>query len=424
MSGRAREQTDSTEQRRKLLRELLVLALVIITGAALGILHQQGTLAIEPIDAALRFVAELFLRLLKMIVVPLVVATMVTGVASVGIEELRSLSARAIGWYLLTTSLAVTLGLAAVNLVKPGVGISLERAASPEIEVDSFGQLVLAMIPENPFAALADSSALLSVIVFSLLVGVAIVAVGEPAQPLRRVFGALEAVMMKITAWVLWLTPLGILGLIYRVAAETEPAEFLRVGTYFFTVLGALLAHALVTIPLLVMLIVRVNPRHLFRAMAPALLTAFSTASSSATLPLTLECVEERAGVADRVSGFVLPLGATVNMDGTAMYEAVAVLFIAQAYGMDLSVGQQVLVFVTATLAGIGAAGVPSAGLVTMVIVLQAVGLPLEGVGLLLAVDRVLDMVRTSVNVWGDASGAVVVAHQVDALDRSRLVGD
>jgi proton glutamate symport protein len=232
----------------------------------------------------------------------------------------------------------------------------------------------------------------------------------ERARPLLDFFQSLNDAMMKMADWIIKLTPVGVFALLAAVVAQTGPSIFANLGKYMVTVLLGLAVHAAITLPLLLKFVGRVNPAHYVPQLAPALTTAFSTSSSSATLPVTIDCVEDRAGVSPRVSSFVLPIGATINMDGTALYESIAAVFIAQVYGIDLTIGQQVLVFLTATLAAIGAAGIPSAGLVTMAIVLNAVGLPLEGIGMILAVDRILDMCRTTVNVWGDAVGCAVVA--------------
>ena len=405
-------------------RELLVLAVALVTGAALGILWQTGTLRWTPIHATLDFVAELFMRLLRMIVVPLVITSVISGIASIELGDLRRLSLRTIGWYVLTTALAVLLGLVAVNLVRPGDGITLALdQAAPTIEAGSVASILLSIVPDNPVRAMTEPGSLLGVIFFSILIGVATASGGEAARPVRRFFEAFNDVIMRVTTWVLWLTPIGVLALLFRVTATVEPSELVQVVAYMATVTGALAVHAVVVLPLLLVLVARVNPARVARGMTPALVMAFSTASSSSTLPQTVRCASEQCGVERRVAGFVLPLGATVNMDGTALYEAVAAMFVAQAWGIALGVDQQVLIFITATLAAIGAAGVPSAGLVTMVIVFEAVGLPLEGIGLVLAVDRVLDMARTAVNVWGDSCGAVAVASMEGALDRDVLNG-
>ncbi len=355
---------------------------------------------------------QIFIKLLKMLIVPLILASMITGVARVGdIRKLGGLGGRTFVFYITTTFASVFVGLILVNLLQPGVG-------APEIGGDvpavvrthvTIGSILLNMIPSNPVKAMAEMQ-ILPLIVFSLLFGAVLTTMGERGKPLTSLFESLNEAMMKLTDWVIQLAPVGVFALLASVVMETGPGIFANLGKYMATVLLGLAVHALVTLPLLLRLLGGVNPRKYLEKVAPALTTSFSTASSSATLPLTIDCVENRAKISPRVSSFVLPLGATINMDGTALYESVAAVFIAQVYGIDLTIGQQVLIFLTATLAAIGAAGIPSAGLVTMAIVLNAVGLPLEGIGMVLAVDRILDMCRTSVNVWGDTVGCAVVA--------------
>jgi Na+/H+-dicarboxylate symporter len=362
-------------------------------------------------------VGTIFIKLLKMLIVPLIIASMVMGVAKVGdIRKLGNLGGKTFVFYVLTTFASVLVGLIVVNIIRPGVGGSSLGGTVPDVVNTpvTVGSIILSMIPDNPVRAAADGQ-ILPLIVFSLLFGAVLTTLGKRGETLVNFFDGLNEAMMKLTDWVIRLTPYGVLALIATVVAETGPGIFANVGRYMLTVLVGLGFHALVTLPLLLRFIAGVRPRRYAGKIAPALTTAFSTASSSATLPLTMECVEVEAGVSRRVSSFVLPLGATINMDGTALYESVAAVFIAQLYGIDLSLGQQVLIFFTATLAAIGAAGIPSAGLVTMAIVLNAVGLPLDGIGIIIAVDRVLDMFRTSINVWGDATGCAVV---------SRLMGE
>jgi Na+/H+-dicarboxylate symporter len=356
-------------------------------------------------------VGQIFVKLLKMLIVPLIVASMVTGVARVGdIRKLGGLGARTVAYYLTTTFAAVLVGLVLVVIVRPGVGGSAFGAQAPEaVETQvTVSSILLSLVPENPIKAAAEGQ-ILPLIVFSLLLGAVLTTLGERAKPLTSFFESLNAAMMKLTEWVIKLTPIGVYALIAAVVASTGPSIFANMGKYMACVVVGLAVHSVVTLPLLLKLGGGASPKRYAGAVAPALTTAFSTASSSATLPLTIECVEENGKVPPRVASFVLPLGATINMDGTALYESVAAVFIAQLYGIDLSMGQLVLVFLTATLAAIGAAGIPSAGLVTMAIVLSAVGLPLHGIGMIIAVDRILDMFRTMVNVWGDAVGCVVV---------------
>jgi proton glutamate symport protein len=310
-----------------------------------------------------------------------------------------------------------------VNSVAPGIvdgeaarqvlALSAEGAdVAARVEGRGMGdvaKIFLRMVPSNIVAAAADGQ-MLGLIFFGLLFGYFMTRIeGTPARILQDFWQGVFAVMMRITDWVMRFAPLGVFALVAKVVASTGFAAFMPLLSFFLTVLGALAFHFLVTLPLLLLLVGRVNPLRHYQAMAPALLTAFSTASSSATLPVTMDCVENRTGVSNRISSFVLPLGATVNMDGTALYECVAAMFIAQAYGVHLGFAAQFSVVLLALLTSIGVAGIPAASLVAISIILTAVGLPLEGIGLILAVDRVLDMCRTSVNVFSDSCGAVLI---------------
>ncbi len=367
-------------------------------------------------------VGDLFIELLKMIIMPLILASVIMSIAGLdSFKKLRRLGLKTLLYYATTTLLSVIVGIIAVNAVSPGHGMGLEAAAAPDKEPTTVANLILSMVPENVFAALSSNSSILSVIVFALIFAVAIAALGERAAPVTNFFRALNEIMMRMTDWIMRLAPIGVFALLVSVLARTGFGIIGPLSAYMATVIGGLLFHALITLPLLYWLFTRRNPLNFARALTPPLLTAFSTASSAATLPLTLEYTEKRGGVPQSVGGFVLPLGATVNMDGTALYEAVAAIFIAQAFGVDLTMGQQIIIVVTATLAAIGAAGVPSAGLVTMLIVLEAVGLPKEGYGLIIAVDRLLDMFRTTVNVWGDSTGAAIIAATEGELEEMNL---
>jgi proton glutamate symport protein len=356
-----------------------------------------------------RFVAPLgdvFLRLLRMVIVPLVFSSLVVGTCGLGdASGIGRIGLKALAYYTASSAAAILSGLVAVNVVRPGVGVDLPLRATPEgidVGVKSLGETFLRIIPENPLAAMAEGD-ILAIIFFALLVGLFTNRLPESGRrPIVVLMQAVFDLMMRITDFVVRLAPIGVFALMAKIIGTTGFATLAPLLEYMLTVVISLTVHALVTLPLALFLFARVWPVAYARAVAPALATAFSTASSSATLPLTIDCVEKRAGVPNSVSSFVLPLGATVNMDGTALYECVAAIFIAQAYGISLGLGDQLLVFVTA--------GIPMAGLVMIVIVLRAVGLPIEGVGLILAVDRVLDMCRTSVNVWSDTVGAVVIA--------------
>ncbi|MCK5407340.1 MAG: dicarboxylate/amino acid:cation symporter [Candidatus Krumholzibacteria bacterium] len=369
-------------------------------------------------------IGQIFIKLLMMLIVPLIMASMITGVARVGdIRKLGGLGAKTFLYYLVTTFASVLVGLILVNILRPGAGAPTIGGDVPDVVRTqvTIGSVLLNMIPANPVKAMAEMQ-ILPLIVFSLLFGAVLTTIGNKGRPLIDLFESLNAAMMKLTDWVIRLAPYGVFALLAAVVAESGPGIFANLGKYMATVLLGLAFHALVTLPILLKLVGGANPKRYFEKVATALTTAFSTASSSATLPLTIDCVETKAKVAPRVSSFVLPLGATINMDGTALYESVAAVFIAQVYGIDLSFGQQVLIFLTATLAAIGAAGIPSAGLVTMAIVLNAVGLPLEGIGMILAVDRILDMCRTSVNVWGDTVGCTVVARLMGEATPDEIV--
>ncbi|MFH1571990.1 MAG: dicarboxylate/amino acid:cation symporter [Gemmatimonadota bacterium] len=368
------------------------------------------------------FLGDLFLRSLKMVIVPLVGASIVCGVTGVGdARNVGRLGAKTFAYYIATSLLAIVTGLVLVNLIGPGKGADLGLQQAPgelHASLAAYGdspwqavkRLLLDMVPTNPVAAMAQGD-ILQVIVFCLLLGVFITRLPEAQRALLSgLFGALFEAVMRLTHFILAFAPLGIFALVAKTVATTGAAAFAGLGLYALTVLLGLAIHGCLTLPLILLLLARVSPRRHVQAMAPALMTAFSTSSSSATLPLTIDCLESRAGVSNRTASFVAPLGATVNMDGTALYECVAAMFIAQAYGVTLGMGQQFLVVMTALLASIGAAGIPMAGLVMISVILTAVGLPLEGLGLILAVDRILDMCRTTVNVWSDACGSAVIA--------------
>jgi Na+/H+-dicarboxylate symporter len=393
-------------------KHALILLGFIILGAFLGLI--VGWFAGES-ASQLAWIGTLFLNALKMTIIPLVIASIMTGVGSLGdIRKLGRLGGYTLAYYTVTTGIAVFIGLLVVNWIQPGAGIAATSMAVPEHilakQETGISDLILSLISPNLVAS-ASQTQLLPLIVFTLLFAMALTTLGEKGRVVFTVFEGINEAMMKLVVWVMHLAPIGIFALIAARlgnagGGEQFLAELQAVGLYVVTTLTGLFLHGVVLFVIL-MLLARRHWDYLV-GMARALVTAFGTASSSATLPLTMECAKEN-GVDEKSVKFVLPLGATVNMDGTALYEAVAVLFIAQAYGIELSLSQQAIVFVTATLAAIGAAGIPEAGLVTMVIVLSAVGLPLDGIALLLAVDWFLDRFRTTVNVWGDSVGAAVM---------------
>lgn len=368
------------------------------------------------------WMGELFIRGLKMVIVPLILSSIISGVSNLGqSNSLGRLTLKTLGYYILTSLLAILTGLMLVNLIEPGVGAPLPSSTENLPELSSEGaslkDTLLRMVPTNVFAAFSQGQ-MLSTIFFAVLFGIFITKVTEERYRnlLTDFFNATFEVMMGITMFVILFTPLGVFGLVVDVVAEQagDKAQLAQMaaslGKYMLTVIAGLGIHAFVTLPLLMLLMAGINPVHHFRTMLTPLITAFSTSSSGATLPLTMEALEHKAGISNRITSFTIPLGATINMDGTALYECVAAMFIAQAYGIELDFGQQMIVVITALLASIGAAGIPMAGLVMISVILSAVGLPLEGVGMILAVDRILDMMRTAVNVWSDSCGAAIIA--------------
>ena len=372
------------------------------------------------------FIGTLFLNALKMIIVPLVMSSIIVGVAGLGNNDnLGRLSTKTLSFYMLTSMLSITVGLILVNLLMPGVidgeaagsrlNLSSPDAVSEQLaRVEGRGAgditgVFLRMVPPNIVQAAADGQ-MLGLIFFSLLFGVFMTRITKVYSEtmLNFWFGVYET-MMAVTLFIMKFAPIGVFGLVAKTVAATGFDAFEPLLIFFVTVVLALAVHVFVSLSA-ILWIAGVNPLHHYRAMLPALLTAFSTASSSGTLPVTIECVEKNAGVSNRTSSFVLPLGATINMDGTALYECVAAMFIAQAYGLDLSLATQFTIVLVALLTSIGVAGIPAASLVAITVILGVIGLPLEGIGMLLVTDRILDMLRTSVNVFSDSCGAVVIA--------------
>ncbi len=393
-------------------RKKLSLTHYIFIGFFLGIL--AGWVFGESIVPFADPMAEIFLRLLRMAIMPLIITSIISGVVSVGSATgLGRLGIKTFSYYILSSLMAILTGLVLVNIFKPGVGAEIGLERSPEtIAATEQGirEILMNLIPENPFAAMAKGD-VLPIIFFSILFGFFITKLSaKPKKHLTDFFHAAFETMMKLTLFVVWSAPFGVFGIISRIVAQTGFEAFRSLGFYFLVVLLGLVIHASINLPLLLSVVARVNPLKHYRGMPSALVMAFSTCSTIVTLPLTMKAVTGNSRVSEKVSNFVLPIGATVNMDGTALYECVATIFIAQVYGFDLSFGAQFIVVFTALLASIGAASVPMSGMVMMSIILKAVGLPLEGVAIILAVDRILDMFRTTVNVLSDSCGAVIVA--------------
>lgn len=362
------------------------------------------------------WMGDIFIKALKMIIIPLIFTSIISGIANVGSgDNLGRLGFKTIAYYLSTSTAALFTGLVIVNIFKPGVGADLGFANQVEglgVAKESFGSTLMNIVPDNLFVAMVENQ-MLSIIFFAILMGFFITKTKEKSQKiLLGFFDSLFELIMKITLFVIRFTPYGIFGIVAKQIAENNDLGelFSRLGLFMLVVILALFIHAFIVLPIVLKIIGRVSPIKHFNAMRTPLITAFSTSSSNATLPLTMNAVKKNSGVSTKISSFTLPLGATVNMDGTALYELVAAMFIAQAYGIELTFTEQIIGVLTGLLASIGAAGIPMAGLVMISVVLSAMGLPLEGVGLILAVDRLLDMFRTTVNVWSDSCGAVIIA--------------
>lgn len=366
---------------------------------------------------------RIFIALLKMLVVPLVFVSLVCGAASLGdTGSVGRLGGKTIGLYLMTTAVAVSLALLIALTTDPGLGgesaSSMASASTFEPETaPSVKDTFINVVPSNPIAAMADGK-MLQVILFALLFGLALSKAGASGEKLRAFFSDLNDVMMRLISMIIALTPIGVFCLMTQLGATLGLAEIAKVAMYFATIVIALLVHASLVYPLLLKTLTGLNPLVFLRKMREALLVAFSTSSSGATLPVTLRTVEHKLGVQNNVASFAVPLGATINMDGTAIMQGVATVFIAQFYGIDLGLSALLTVVLTATLASIGTAAVPGVGLITLTLVLDQVGLPVEGIALIIGVDRLLDMLRTAVNVTGDATVATIVASSEGQLDR------
>jgi len=362
------------------------------------------------------WMGDIFLRALKMIIIPLILSSLISGITNIGSgTNLGRLSFKTFGYYIMTSLFAIVTGLFLVNIIKPGVGADLNLSQAVEgleEKQRTFREILIEIIPDNIFQAFNDNQ-MLSIIFFAILFGFFITKVDNRYRnTLKNAFNAIFEVMMKITLFVIRFTPFGIFGIVAKTVADQDNLADLvsSMGLYMGTVIAALAIHFLITLPILTKFLGKAHPFRHMKNMATPLFTAFSTSSSGATLPLTINAVEENSGVSNKISSFTLPLGATINMDGTALYECVAAMFIAQAYGVEMTLVNQFIIVITALLASIGAAAIPMAGLVMITVILTAVNLPLEGVGLILAVDRILDMFRTATNVWSDSCGAVIIA--------------
>lgn len=395
-----------------------------VTGVLLGLVmaSSQNAHAVQGGLYLAGLVGGVFIDLLKMILVPLVFTSIAVGVANLRAHrQMHRVWLVTLGFFILSMTVAIVLGLAASNLFAPGKGLDLalfhdamSGFQARQMTLGEFAQSFLHGLFVNPFAALAQGN-VLAIVIFALFVGIALVAGGDRYRNILALLQEGLELTLRIVGWVMRLAPLGIMALLMKLVATQDVALLATLGKFVVVIIGTTLLHGAVVLPLMLYLVTGVGPLRFWRGAREALVTAFATSSSSATLPVTLRCVEQHLHVKPEIAGFVVPLGATINMDGTALYEAAAALFIANLAGIDLNLMQQLIVSMTAMLAAMGAPGIPSAGMVTMVMVLQSVGLPAEAIAILLPIDRLLDAFRTAVNVEGDMVGSLVVQKLVRA---------
>ena len=390
------------------IKKILTLENLTLIGIILGILTG---IYFKEVSLDLKIVGNAFLNLLKMITIPLIFASLFVSITNLSsVSDLKNLGGKAILYYFSTTALAVFTGLLVVNVIGFGENINFEHSSVNSLNKEfSFESLISSFIPSNIIQSFSQGK-VLHVIVFTILFGLSVFYIEErKKQILVNFIDSFNDSILVMAKWIIKLSPIGVFALIAYVVAEKGLNTLFSLWHYVVLVIIGLLFHAVFNLGLIGFIFGKFNPVKYFLKVKEAILVAFSTSSSSATLPVSIEVAEEKAGITKKVAGFILPLGATINMDGTALYEAVAAMFIAHVYGIDLTITQQIIIFVTASIAAIGAAGIPSAGLVTMTLVFSAVGLPVEGIALILAVDRFLDMLRTAINVWGDLVGAKII---------------
>jgi len=384
--------------------------------AVAGISAEMNAFVTNYFIASFIVAKKLFISALKMVVVPLVLVSLISGTCSLSDpKKLGALAGKGISLYLITTAIAITLSLTLANLFEPGVGIEMQKTAFVATQAPSIASVFGNLIPDNPIKAMADGN-MLQVIIFAILFGIAISRAGEQGKRIAGFFTDFNEVILKLVTIIMHIAPYGVFAIMSVVIFETGLDAIANLAVYFVLVAAALIIHLSVTYPVLLILFSGLNPITLFKKLRPAMLFAFSTASSAATLPVTMEIATKRLGIGRTTASFTLPLGATINMDGTAIMQGVATVFIAQLSGVDLSMSQYLTVILMATLASVGTAGVPSVGLITLTMVLTQVNLPSEAIGMLLGIDRILDMMRTAVNVTGDATVAAIVSKSENDL--------
>ncbi|WP_435249474.1 dicarboxylate/amino acid:cation symporter [Vibrio sp. nBUS_14] len=404
-------------------RVILGMVVGILTGFAIqSLFSDSGFVNNYIVNGLFEVGGQIFVASLKMLVVPLVFVSLVCGTSSLkDLSTLGRMGGKTLALYIGTTAVAITLALTIGNLFQPGAGADLTAASSfKSADAPSLGQVIIDMFPTNPIQAMAEGKTL-QVIVFAVLFGIAISAAGKPGERIATVFSDLNEVIMKLVALLMNLAPYGVFFLMAKLFSGLGLGAIWNLAEYFLVLAGTLLLHGLVTYSAMLKGFTGLSPITFLRKMEDAIMFAFSTASSNATIPVTMETAKNRMGVDNKVASFTVPLGATVNMDGTAIMQGVATAFIAQAYNIDLTMGDYLMVILTATLASVGTAGVPGVGLVMLAMVLNQVGLPLEGIALIMGVDRLLDMIRTAVNITGDSAVTIIVAKSEGSLDESRF---
>ena len=404
-------------------RVILGMVVGILTGFAIqSLFADSGFVNNYIVNGLFEVGGQIFVASLKMLVVPLVFVSLVCGTSSLkDLSTLGRMGGKTLALYIGTTAVAITLALTIGNLFQPGAGADLTAASSfKSADAPSLGQVIIDMFPTNPIQAMAEGKTL-QVIVFAVLFGIAISAAGKPGERIAAVFSDLNEVIMKLVALLMNLAPYGVFFLMAKLFSGLGLSAIWNLAEYFLVLAGTLLLHGLVTYSAMLKGFTGLSPITFLRKMEDAIMFAFSTASSNATIPVTMETAKNRMGVDNKVASFTVPLGATVNMDGTAIMQGVATAFIAQAYNIDLTMGDYLMVILTATLASVGTAGVPGVGLVMLAMVLNQVGLPLEGIALIMGVDRLLDMIRTAVKITGDSAVTIIVAKSEGSLDESRF---
>jgi Na+/H+-dicarboxylate symporter len=385
----------------------------LVLGLIVGLVFKENVLFLKPIGT-------LFINLIKMLIVPLIFVTLVSGITAMNdLQKMRRIGIKTFFIYLITTAFAITIGLTVGVLFEPGIGISLETASSVSIkESPSLVDTFLNIIPRNPVSSLAEGN-ILQIIFFAILTGISINLAGEKAKVVKNFFDGFSEVMFKMTNIIITYAPIGVFGLMVWVSASYGIDLLVKLGSVILLVYLASILHIVLIYGGIISFVAKLNPFRFFKGIVSAQSVAFTTTSSSGTLPVTTNNVINNLGVSKPISSFVLPLGATINMDGTAIYQGVCVVFIAQAFGVELSLANYLTIIATSTLASIGTAGVPGAGLIMLSLVLSSVGLPLEGIAIIAGIDRILDMARSTVNITGDAMVSVLIAKSENELDTS-----